>query len=188
MADRWTLSGACALVTGGSKGLGYAIADEFVALGARVLLVARGADELAAAAAKLEAGSAAGTEKRVFTVTADLSTTTGREAAVAAASDAFGGVLDILVNNAGVNVRKPTEAVTAEEYTRMIETNQTSAYFMCQASRARLARRSAAYSRQYTAMRSCACRCCAARRGARAWSTSQAPRACARRAPACRTQ
>ena len=84
------LSGARALVGGGSGGLGGAIATALVDEGARVALAARASDRLDAAVARL-GGVAA---------TADLSTPTGPATAVAAAVEAFGG-LDLLVVNSG---------------------------------------------------------------------------------------
>ena len=84
------LGGARALVGGGSGGLGGAIAGVLAAEGARVALTARPSDRLDAAAARL--GGVA--------VPADLSTTDGPAAAVAAAVAAFGG-LDLLVVNSG---------------------------------------------------------------------------------------
>ena len=86
------LGGKSALVTGGSKGIGRAIAAALLAEGAQVTLAARDTDQLAAAQTALskEAGG------RIATVTADLSTDAGREALIAAV-----GTPDILVNNAG---------------------------------------------------------------------------------------
>lgn len=86
------LEGARALLGGASSGLGAAIATTLVGEGARVALVSRSADKLAAHAAQL--GEAA------IPVTADLATPDGPAAAVAAAVDAFGG-LDLLLANSG---------------------------------------------------------------------------------------
>jgi len=85
------LDGASALVTGGSSGLGLAIATTLAAEGARVALAARPSDRLDAAAAAL-AGSIA--------VAADLSTVDGPGSAVERAAAAFEG-LDLLVVNSG---------------------------------------------------------------------------------------
>jgi 3-oxoacyl-[acyl-carrier protein] reductase len=84
------LTGARALVGGGSGGLGGAIAAALRAEGASVGLIARPSDRLDAAATRLEA----------LAVPADLSTPTGPADAVAAAVEAFGG-LDLLVVNSG---------------------------------------------------------------------------------------
>ena len=94
-----SLDGRRALITGGSKGLGLAMARQFIESGARVAIVARGHDALDAAVATLPPGTA-------FPVAADISTAAGCEAAFRAAEAAMGGV-DILVNNAGTSQRGP---------------------------------------------------------------------------------
>jgi NAD(P)-dependent dehydrogenase (short-subunit alcohol dehydrogenase family) len=91
-----SLSGRTALITGGSKGLGRAMAQAFTAAGARVAIVARGEAELRATAAAI-GGDA-------IPVNADISTTEGCESAFADATAALGHV-DILVNNAGTSQR-----------------------------------------------------------------------------------
>ncbi|WP_426958093.1 SDR family oxidoreductase [Muricoccus radiodurans] len=92
-----SLDGRRALVTGGSKGLGLAMARAFTEAGARVALVARGEAALAEAAKGLP-GS--------VPVSADIGTAEGCASAFAAAEAALGGV-DILVNNAGTSRRGP---------------------------------------------------------------------------------
>ena len=87
-----------ALVTGSSRGLGLASAKALAAEGARVMLTARGAEQLARAADEVVALSSA---DAVRTTTADLATAAGVERAVAATVEAFGR-LDILVNNVGL--------------------------------------------------------------------------------------
>ena len=88
------LDGRTAIVTGAGRGIGAAIAVALDAAGARVALVARSADQLAA--------TAAGLANDPVVDPADLGTPDGPGAAVAAALDAFGGRVDVLVNNAGI--------------------------------------------------------------------------------------
>ena len=92
------LTDRIALVTGSSKGLGFASARALVAEGCRVCLCARGEERLAAAAQEL--AGLAGDAERVLPVRADLAESTGVEAVVNRAVETFGG-LDILVNNVG---------------------------------------------------------------------------------------
>ena len=87
-----------ALVTGSSRGLGLASAKALAAEGARVMLTARGAEQLARAADEVVALSSTGA---VQTTVADLATAAGVEHAVAATVAAFGR-LDVLVNNLGL--------------------------------------------------------------------------------------
>jgi NAD(P)-dependent dehydrogenase (short-subunit alcohol dehydrogenase family) len=89
------LQGRAAIVTGGSKGLGRAIAEEFVREGASVALCARNAEEVAAAAEELR--SLGGS---VHAQAADVTVPEQIRDFVAASVEALGG-LDILVNNAG---------------------------------------------------------------------------------------
>jgi 3-oxoacyl-[acyl-carrier protein] reductase len=102
------LSNSIAIVTGSSRGLGYASASALRAEGCRVCLSARGAERLQAAADELRAiapetggDSTHGGEDPVLAVEADLSTAEGVEAVVSRTVEAFGGV-DILVNNVGI--------------------------------------------------------------------------------------
>lgn len=87
-----------ALITGSSRGLGFASARALVEEGCRVCLSARGEERLLEAGAEL--ASLAGAADRVTVVRADLSTAEGAGKAVAHAVDTFGG-LDIVVNNVG---------------------------------------------------------------------------------------
>jgi NAD(P)-dependent dehydrogenase (short-subunit alcohol dehydrogenase family) len=97
------LDGRTALITGGSKGLGRAMAEAFVEAGAAVAIVARRQSELDAAKAGI-AGRFQGA--RIAAISADVSTSEGCAAAVQGAVAALGPV-DILVNNAGTSQRGP---------------------------------------------------------------------------------
>ena len=88
------VNGKRILITGGSSGIGLALARVLLAKGAKVAISGRRPDVLAAAVATLQAGGP------VWGVAADVGTAAGRAATLKQALDALGG-LDILVNNAG---------------------------------------------------------------------------------------
>lgn len=129
----WRLQGLRALVTGGSEGIGLGAARELAQLGARVLMVARGAESLRERVACLRAAghTAAG-------VSADVSTQNGRARVLQAVEQELGG-LDLLVNNVGTNLRKATVAYEPEEVSHIFATNLTSAFELCRATHPMLA-------------------------------------------------
>jgi len=106
----WSLQGRLALVTGGSRGIGRAIVDECVALGAEVIAVARD-----------EAGLAALTGPHITTVAADVTSAEGRERIVAAVREH--GALHVLVHNAGTNVRGPLTSYDDATIARLLDIN-----------------------------------------------------------------
>lgn len=103
------LGGRTVLITGGSRGLGYAMAAEFLRQGSRVALVARDADELRSAASQL---APLGT---VTTFAADLTQTDEIPNLVARIHEQVGPV-SILVNNAGVMQIGPWQALREEDF------------------------------------------------------------------------
>jgi NAD(P)-dependent dehydrogenase (short-subunit alcohol dehydrogenase family) len=94
------LTGKTALITGGSRGIGLAIAERFVQAGANVMISSRTAEDLARAAAELVSRGAP--EDRVAWRTAHVGRPEEAEGSVADTVARFGGI-DILVNNAGTN-------------------------------------------------------------------------------------
>ena len=123
--NRWTLEGKKALVTGSTRGIGRAIAEEFLELGAEVLVVSRNAGEIDKMIADRKPRGG-----MIHGVMADVADADGR-AVVAAKVDALWGRLDILVNNVGTNIRKKTPAYTLKEYSFILSTNLTSAFELC---------------------------------------------------------
>ena len=102
-----TMNGRSAIVTGGSKGIGFAIATRFAESGADVAIVARGAESLDAAVAQIKSRAKA----KVIGVAADVGTAEGVRDAYDGAMAAF-GKLDIAVNNAGTSATGPFEKLT----------------------------------------------------------------------------
>jgi tropinone reductase I len=109
----WQLRGRTALVTGATRGIGRAIAEELIGLGADVLLVARDAMQVAEAARLLGATGFA----------ADVSTAAGRAAIVDAVRAR--GPLHVLVHNAGTNVRAPLTSYDDATIERLLALNLT---------------------------------------------------------------
>ncbi len=124
-ADHWTLKGKKALITGATKGIGLASAQEFLALGAKVMIVARNAIDVEE---QLESWLEQGLE--AYGIAADVSTEDGRQTIIEQVKQTFGG-LDILINNVGINIRKQVLEYTEAEYNFMFQTNLTSVFEMC---------------------------------------------------------
>ncbi|MEZ5658292.1 MAG: SDR family oxidoreductase [Burkholderiaceae bacterium] len=123
----FTLSGRRALVTGGSSGIGEAMALALGRAGARVLLAARRETELAAAADRLrEQGIDA------QALSADLADLEGLGQVAARARQTLGGV-DILINAAGVNLRQPFEQVTPQAWQTQLNLHLGAPFFLTQA-------------------------------------------------------
>jgi NAD(P)-dependent dehydrogenase (short-subunit alcohol dehydrogenase family) len=122
----FSLSGRVALVTGASSGIGRTIAQAFAEAGARVVLVARRAQELRKARDAI-----VGEGGQAETITCDL---TDRDAidACADAVPRFFGAPDIVVNGAGVNVRKPMLELTRDDWDRVLELNLDAPFFLSQ--------------------------------------------------------
>ncbi|CAN1231442.1 Tropinone reductase homolog At5g06060 [Linum grandiflorum] len=124
---RWSLSGKSALVTGGTKGIGFAIVEELARLGASVHTCARNQTELEECLT--------GWKSKGFRVTGsscDVTYRKDREDLVRTVSDEFDGKLDILVNNVGRNILKPAVEFTAEDFAFLMSTNLESGYHLCQ--------------------------------------------------------
>ena len=120
-----TLQGKTAVVTGSSKGIGYAIAEALAREGANVVLSARDADEVAQAARTLD-GVGGG---RAVGVQCDVRSHDDVRRLIAAAQE-LGG-LDVLVNNAGVGRFGTVDGMEPEQWHQVIDTNLTGVYYCC---------------------------------------------------------
>ncbi|QIK96728.1 SDR family oxidoreductase [Sphingomonas sp. HDW15A] len=113
------LDGKVAIVTGATGGIGEATAKLFLELGARVMLVGRSNEKMAATKSRLAALGEVGDS------ICDATDEAGMSAAVAATVERFGG-LDILIANAGTEgVLKPIEALSVAEFESTMRTNVT---------------------------------------------------------------
>lgn len=131
-----SLAGKVALVTGGSRGIGLAIARGLVAEGARVAITGKNSTHLSAARASLEkAGSG-----EVEVQQADVRRYADVERAIGATVGRFGG-LDILVNNAGVGIFVDVADMTPAQWSEVIDTNLTGVFYACHAALPHMRRR-----------------------------------------------
>jgi pteridine reductase len=135
-----SLAGRSALVTGGARRIGAAIARRLHAAGAAVLIHYRDSD---ADAARLEAELNSLRPKSAVRVKADLLAPIAPRALVAAASDAFGR-LDVLVNNASSFFPVALGAIEASHWEELVGSNLRAPLFIAQAAAAELARREGA--------------------------------------------
>jgi 3-oxoacyl-[acyl-carrier protein] reductase len=126
------LDGKVALVTGGSRGIGFAIARELLSRGARVAISGTDENTLRAAAGTLGAGAMAGR--------ADVREYDAVERLVSEVGQRFGG-LDILVNNAGIGAFEPVAAMSLDAWRSVLDTNLTGVFHCCRAALPRLRER-----------------------------------------------
>jgi tropinone reductase I len=113
-SPNWALENKIALVTGGTKGIGSAIAEELVQFGCEVLVVSRNKAEKEVS-------------KKIKYFQADLSLPEERKKLVNYVSSERKKI-DILVNNVGTNIRKKSNEYSAEEVEKIFQTNLISAY------------------------------------------------------------
>jgi NAD(P)-dependent dehydrogenase (short-subunit alcohol dehydrogenase family) len=120
------LAGRVAVVTGGTSGIGLALARGLAEAGADVVPVSRRREQVDAAASEVEALG-----KRSVRVTADVGDRGSLQSALERTASELGHV-DILVNCAGITKRTPTLEVTDEEWSSILETNLTGTLRACQ--------------------------------------------------------
>jgi NAD(P)-dependent dehydrogenase (short-subunit alcohol dehydrogenase family) len=120
------ISGSVAIITGGGRGLGAALASSFAAAGARVVIGDQDAQTAQASAASISERGGAGLAARC-----DITDEHDVRGLVDLAVQTYGR-LDILVNNAGINIPKPAEDLTLDEWNRIIGVNLTGTFICCQ--------------------------------------------------------
>jgi len=122
-----TLTGRGAVVTGGSRGIGLAVARALAEAGAAVVVAARAPDRLEAVATEL---CAAG--RRAWAVACDVADREGVRTLAREAETRLGHV-DILVNNAGISHSAPVQKTTLEDWNRILTVNATGPFLCTQA-------------------------------------------------------
>ncbi|WP_266364791.1 SDR family NAD(P)-dependent oxidoreductase [Tellurirhabdus rosea] len=125
---QFDLTGRAAIVTGGSKGLGLAMAAGLASAGANMLLVNRTADEGARAADELSRHYGI----RALSFSADITDKDQTEAMARAAMEAFGRI-DILINSAGINIRGPIDEISPADFEKVMRVNVTGTWLCCRA-------------------------------------------------------
>jgi Tropinone reductase 1 len=127
LTQRFNLSGQRALVTGGTRGIGRAVVEQFLELGAHVFVVARDEQRLMQLLAEWRRRYP---DRTLDGQSGDVGVEAVRQSVFTRLEQTHGG-LDLLVNNVGTNIRKRAEEYSADEYRLVIETNMISTFEMC---------------------------------------------------------
>ncbi|KCZ86184.1 short-chain dehydrogenase/reductase SDR [Hyphomonas adhaerens MHS-3] len=122
------LKGQTALVTGGARGIGFAVAEQLAQQGVRVAIGDLDADQMRIAQASLEAAGA-----EVICVPLDVSSSQQCDTAVEAAAEFGGGKLDILVHSAGIGLERSFLDTSDDEWARMMDVDLSGAFYCCRA-------------------------------------------------------
>lgn len=125
--ELFDLSGRTALVTGGSRGLGLAMAGALGEMGAKVVITARKAAELDEALSSLRSRGV-----EAARVVGDLSRADEVKALADAAFEAAGARIDILINNAGATWGAPAEEHPLQGWTKVLDLNLTGTFLLTQ--------------------------------------------------------
>src|SRR5271170_4381266 len=138
------LEGKTAVVTGGTRGIGYANAGALHHAGATVVVCGRNEPGVSEAVRLLNTASTDGLKGKVLGKAADVRANADVEELFAWIDRETGGP-DILVNNAGIGLFKSTAELTVEEWQRTLETNLSGAFYCSRAALARLRNRGGGY-------------------------------------------
>lgn len=125
---QFDLTDRVAIITGGSKGLGLAMAEGLASAGAHVVLASRHLAEAKSAAEAVSRDYG----RRAIGIEADVAQAAQVDALVAQTVAAFGRV-DILINSAGINIRGPIESLSLEQFKQVIDINVTGTWLACRA-------------------------------------------------------
>jgi 3-oxoacyl-[acyl-carrier protein] reductase len=127
MASKKPLDGKVALITGGSRGIGLAIARSLGQLGAKLSLCARHADKLETAAAELQSEGA-----KVLVTAADVTRASDIGKLLQKTEQSFGAI-DVLVNNAGIGYFGPFQGAAEADWDAVLDTNLKSVFLLSKA-------------------------------------------------------
>ncbi len=122
------LTGRTAIITGGSKGLGLAMAEGIASAGGNVFIVSRTQSECDEAAEKIKSNYEVGAKGFAADVTSQAET----EAMAAACLNEFGGI-DILINSAGINIRGAIDELSLADFNKVMEINVTGTWLTSRA-------------------------------------------------------
>lgn len=125
---QFNLNGKAAIITGGSKGLGLAMAAGLASAGASIMLVNRNTEEGVKAAQELSTDFGV----KAISFGADITDQEQTEAMSKVAFDAFGQI-DILINSAGINIRGPIDEVAHEDFAKVMNVNVNGTWLCCRA-------------------------------------------------------
>jgi NAD(P)-dependent dehydrogenase (short-subunit alcohol dehydrogenase family) len=138
------LLGRTAVVTGGTRGIGYAIAAALSGAGATVVISGRSEAAVSEAVRRLTTLLADGAKGKVIGKAADVRANADVEELFGWIDRETGGP-DILVNNAGIGLFKSTAELTVEEWQRTLETNLSGVFYCSRAALARFKNRGGGY-------------------------------------------
>lgn len=123
------LNNKVAIITGGTRGIGFAIAQTFLKNGAKVAVLGSRKETVDNALSKLKSENSSW---EVMGLYPDLTDYSAVEAAFKTISEKFGGI-DILVNNAGISAREPIEAYEPDAFKKIMDLNVTAVFNGCKA-------------------------------------------------------